>query len=573
MKRSDVKKQLNKMKMKMPPSRQAMWLLVYQIIVLMIPNMVLAFTEQWSVWSVIAGLLLIEGLYLLANTITRRVGITVMFMIPIVILCAFQIVLLHLYGESIIAADMFINMMTTNPDEAGELLANLYRAIFTVCIIYAPLLAFAVVQIRRKMRLTIKMQTRLRWTGAVMTAAGLLLLIPAYAKSDDDVIIDEVFPINVVSNIGYAVVTNHRALNYESTSRLFSYHTKRSPKGSKRQIYVYIIGEASRAANWELYGYERETNPELRKREDLCLFKNVITQSNTTHKSVPMFLSPIHTSHHRDLYYRKGLATLFNEAGFKTYFLSNQSPQGAMVDKFAKEADEVIYIGAPRQDMQLLRMMRRIIETDTRNDLLFILHCYGSHFSYHQRYPREFAVFQPDNDVEIVPGNAEMIRNAYDNSIVYTDHFLNRVLEYLGNLESPSAVLFCADHGEDLFDDERGRFLHASPTITYYQLHVASFAWFSGGYAELYPEKVEAARSHRWSAATTHSMFHTIADMASIESPFLDRSVSFVNPRFDENARRYYLNDHNEAVPFDRRIGINEHDRYMFRVHGINIDK
>ena len=571
MKRSNLTQRLEKWKM--PRKHQALLLLVYEIIVLMIPNFVLAFTEMWSAWSVLSGIFLITGLYLLANTITRRVGITVMFMIPIIILCAFQIVLLYLYGQSIIAADMFINMMTTNPDEAGELLNNLYPAVITVCVIYGPLLLFAVMQIRRKMRISHQARRHVALTGAAMTALGALLLWPAYAKSEQNVIADEIFPANVICNIGYAVASNHRALHYDSTSQLFSYHTVRAQQPGGRQIYVYIIGEASRAANWQIYGYERETNPELSRRSDLCFFKNIVTQSNTTHKSVPLFLSPVHTARHRDLYYRKGLATLFNEAGFRTYFLSNQSPQGAMVDNFAKEADEVIYIGAPRQDMQLLRMMRRIIETDTRHDLLFILHCYGSHFSYHQRYPREYAVFQPDNDVAIKFQNIEMIRNAYDNSIVYADHFLNSIVEYLDGLESPSALLFCADHGEDLFDDERGRFLHASPTITYYQLHIPGFAWFSEGYRERYPAKVEAARQHRWSPATTHAMFHTIADMASLESPFIDRSVSLVSPLFDDNAKRYYLDDHNNAVPFDHKIGITEHDRFMFRIHGIDIDK
>lgn len=555
----------------MRPSRYAAGLLIYEIVALMIPNFILAFTEMWSGWSVLAGILLVSGLYMLANTVTRRVGITVIFMIPIIILCAFQIVLLYLYGQSIIAADMFINMMTTNPDEAGELLQNLYPAIITVCVIYGPLLLFAVLQIRRKMRIAPSLRHTLLVTGGSLCGAGLLLLIPAYIRSDRNVVADEVFPINVICNIGYAVATNHRVLNYDTTSEGFSYHTQRTAECEGRQIYVYIIGEASRAANWQIYGYERETNPELSRREDLFFFKNVITQSNTTHKSVPMFLSPVHTARQHDLYYRKGLATLFNEAGFKTYFLSNQSPQGAMVDKFAKEADEVIYIGAPRQDMQLLTMMRRFIETDTKNDLLFILHCYGSHFSYHQRYPREYAVFQPDNDVAIKPQNIEMILNAYDNSIVYTDHFLNSVVEYLSGLSTPSALLFCADHGEDLFDDDRGRFLHASPTITYYQLHVPSFAWFSKEYAEQFPEKVEAARANRWSPATTHSMFHTIAEIASLRSPFVDGSVSFVNSRFDVNEPRYYLDDHNNAVPFNRKIGITEHDRYMFMIHGIKI--
>ena len=62
---------------------------------------------------------------------------------PLVVLAAFQIVLLYLFGNSIIATDMFTNLLTTNPEEAGELLSNIYPSIIIVCAIYLPLLWFA----------------------------------------------------------------------------------------------------------------------------------------------------------------------------------------------------------------------------------------------------------------------------------------------------------------------------------------------------------------------------------------------------------------------------------------------
>lgn len=557
---------------KLTPGRRALLLLIYLVITLLLPNFVLAYTELYNGWSIIAGWLIPAGAYLLANMFTRRVGITTMCMIPVIVLCAFQIVLLYIYGNSVIAADMFINLMTTNPEEASELLTNLWPPIIIVCVIYGPLLVEAFIQVRRKMRLSVENHNRVVHVGYGMLAAGMLFLIPAYRTTPGSVVLNEIFPVNVIYNFNIAVSEELHVKNYRQTSKQFKYNAVRENKPSKREIYVLVIGEASRAANWELYGYSRETNPRLKRRDDVCLFKNVITQSNTTHKSVPLFLSSIGTDQHRDLYYRKGLAALFNEVGFKTYFLSNQSPQGAMVDNLAKEADEVVYIGSPRHDMQLLRMMRRIIETDKKNNLLFILHCYGSHFSYHQRYPREFAQFQPDNNVTIQPQNVEMIRNAYDNSIVYTDYFLDSTITYLNSLDACSALLYCSDHGEDIFDDERGRFLHASPTTTYYQLHVASLAWFSRAFSAVYPEKVEAAKEHRWSPATTHAMFHTIADMASIECNFIDHKVSLVSDEFDESAPRFYLNDHNEAVPFNRRIGITDMDIHQFAIHGIRFD-
>lgn len=139
-----------------------------------------------------------------------------------------------------------------------------------------------------------------------------------------------------------------------------------------------------------------------------------------------------------------------------------------MIDKLAKDADSLVYLPEPRYDMQLLEAMKRVIAEDPEHDLLIILHCYGSHFTYHQRYPREFARFLPDDNVAINRKNVEKLVNAYDNSIYYTDHFLSQTIEYLRSLENDcSALLYCADHGEDILDDERERFLHASPTTTF----------------------------------------------------------------------------------------------------------
>lgn len=60
---------------------------------------------------------------------------------------AFQIVLLYLFGQSIIAVDMFLNLVTTNSSEALELLDNLIPAIVIVVLLYIPALAVATVSV------------------------------------------------------------------------------------------------------------------------------------------------------------------------------------------------------------------------------------------------------------------------------------------------------------------------------------------------------------------------------------------------------------------------------------------
>ena len=562
---------MKRFRIKVKKNRKALALLVWFVFTAMIPNIVLAFTEHYCGWSILAGVLMPLGFYMVATSSIRRTGVPVLLLIWVMILCAFQIVLLYLFGNSIIATDMFTNLLTTNPGEASELLSNIAPAIAIVVAIYGPTLLYAIYAAHKRYRITRRMRRIIVCAGCVVWVVGSLMLIPARLTGHNRVFLKEVFPANVLYNLKLCLSEQKRIKNYEITSADFDYNASRGDNPKQREIYVYMIGEASRAASWQMFGYERATNPLLSQRNDIHIFRNVLTQSNTTHKSVPLFLSSVGAANRTELYNRKGLAELFSETGFKTYFISNQSPQGAMVDLLANEADERIYIGAPRYDMQLLSMMRRIIESEDDADILFILHCYGSHFSYYERYPREFAMFMPDDEVSITKNNVPMIVNAYDNSIVYTDTVINEIIDYLASLDACSSLLYCSDHGEDILDDRRGRFLHASPTVTYYQIHIPALVWFSSEYLQLYPERAQMAENNRWAAATTHSMFHTMADIASIRSEYVDESVSLVSPSFDKAAPRYYLNDHNEAVPYDKNIGLNDDDMEQFSKHGINL--
>ena len=553
-------------------SRFTTLLTVYFFVALIIPNCVLANTEPYSVWTVEALILMPLGFYMMWSVALRRSGVMIWLAFPFIFFCAFQIVLLYLFGNSIIATDMFTNLLTTNPGEAGELLGNIYPSVILVCVIYLPLLWLAAREIGHKRYITRTARMNIGLTGAALFAVGLLALWPAYRVSEErHVLRDEIFPLNIMYNLGLSGSEFRKSYNFHKTSEGFTYEAERTAEAPGREVYVYIIGEASRAMNWQLYGYGRETNPLLSGVGDLVVFRDVLTQSNTTHKSVPLILSSVATGEHEELYRRKGLPALFNEAGFDTWFISNQSPQGAMIDHLAHDARHVIYIRSPRHDTQLLDEMRKALERSTSQKLLFVLHCYGSHFSYHQRYPREFAHFQPDNDVAIARQHRPMLVNAYDNSIRYTDYFLAQTIDYLRSLKgTSSALLYCADHGEDLIDDDRERFLHASPTTTAYQLYVASLAWFSEDYRTHFPEKAAAAEANETAPATTHALFHTMADMASIRGRFLSTKVSLVSPDFDRTAPRRYLNDHNEAVPF-RKTGLRHEDMEVFRRYGIEL--
>lgn len=542
---------------------------IYFIIAVMIPNVALAFTEHYGFWTTLCGLILPAGIYLWWSTATRRGGVMVLWGIIFMFFAAFQIVLLSLFGNSIIGADMFTNVLTTNPGEARELLGNISRPVTLVFAIYLPLLALGAFVVVKHYRYGEHFRRRMQRSGIVLMIVGAALLVPSYLVDGGRVLRDKIFPANVSYNLalGFSELINVK--RFDTTSEGFSYQAHRTAHAAGgREVYIFVIGEASRACNWQLYGYERPTNPRLSERDDIVVFRNVITQSNTTHKSVPMILSSIATDQHDELYCRKGLPQLFREAGFKTFFISNQAPQGAMIDNLAKDAATVEYL-KDSYDGALVERARDVMRDNPDDDLFIILHCYGSHFSYNERYPREFAHFTPDSDMSISGCHKDHLHNAYDNSVLYTDYMLASLIDAAQADGQCAAVLYCSDHGEDLLDDGRRRFLHASPTVTYYQLHVAAVAWFSAAYCREFADKVEAAHANVWAPATTHCLFHTLADMASIDGRYIDRSVALSSDGFDWEAPRYYLDDHNRAESFDGSIGLTDDDVRKFAQMGI----
>ena len=122
--------------------------------------------------------------------------------------------------------------------------------------------------------------------------------------------------------------------------------------------------------------------------------------------------------------------------------------------------------------------------------MFIVLHTYGSHFNYHERYPAEFRIYTPDKAEGIRQSYKKELRNAYDNSIRYTDYVLGEIVDMLKKKEVCASMLYLSDHGEDIFDDARARYLHASPIPTYYQLHIPYIIWFSDDYRTVFPGEI-----------------------------------------------------------------------------------
>ena len=543
------------------------------ILVLAIPNVALCFTERMAPAACLANVLLPVGTEWLLMTANRCPGKMTWAMFLLVFFAAFQVVLLYLFGNSIIAVDMFLNLVTTNPGEALELLDNLIPAVSFVVVVYVPVLVLATVSIRRKDRLPRSFLSFQRRLAAIAVAAGMASLGASYATDDDYRAELHLYPANVFYNLWLAVERTNATNAYAETSAGFSFNAAATHRDSCREAYVLVIGETARACSFGLYGYGRDTTPLLGKTGGLVAFTKAVTQSNTTHKSVPMLLSAVSAENFDSIYYEKGIITAFKEAGFHTVFISNQRPNHSFIDFFGEEADEWTFLKerdggrGDHSDAALLSEVRRVLAKGRMKELI-VLHTYGSHFNYRERYPRSAAHFRPDDATEAKANNRPSLVNAYDNTIRFTDSVLHGVIAELAATGARAAMVYTSDHGENIFDDSRRLFLHASPVPSYYELHVPLMVWTSDAYRRSWPQTAAALAANSGKpVATSLSVFHTMLDIAGIASPMRNDALSVASMRYKPRPL-LYLNDHNRAVPLGKMLR-SEKDVRKFHEKGI----
>ncbi|HBF49907.1 MAG TPA: sulfatase domain-containing protein [Massilia sp.] len=314
-------------------------------------------------------------------------------------------------------------------------------------------------------------------------------------------------------------------------SAAFRFDARQADPANAPDVLVMVLGESARYDRWSINGYTRETNPLLAKEDNLVPLQDLITSVSATRLSVPVIISrkPAMQSL-KDGFTEKSFLTAFKEAGYKTYWLSNQISFGKFdtpVSVFAKEADTVEFLNLggfttrSNLDEVLFDPLARALD-DPAPKKLIVLHTLGSHWNYAHRYPARFDKWTPSLrgvDKPVVTDDAiePRMSNSYDNSILYTDWFLSQVIDKLKSPEKAAALMYVADHGQTLYDKSCDLAFHGHNTQ--YEFHVPAFVWYSDVYAALYPAKVEQLKRHRKARLSTENVFHTLVDLGDIRYP------------------------------------------------------
>ena len=295
--------------------------------------------------------------------------------------------------------------------------------------------------------------------------------------------------------------------------------------GRRPQLFVLVIGETARAANFSLGGYGRETNPELAKL-DLVYFPRTRACGTSTEVSLPCMLSPFGRAEYDESRIRRheSLPQLLARAGLRTLWLDNQSGckgacEGVDFRDLRAAAVPGICAGGYCHDEVLLEELKRVTLAPG-GDTVVLLHMMGNHGpAYFRRYPPELRRFTPACErLELRDCSREEIVNAYDNAILATDRFLARTLQYLQGLGEryDTALAYVSDHGESL--GEHGLYLHGLPyaLAPREQIEVPMFWWLPPGAAKSFGVDLECLR-HRAGAAASHdNLYHSVLGLLRV---------------------------------------------------------
>lgn len=304
-----------------------------------------------------------------------------------------------------------------------------------------------------------------------------------------------------------------------------------SQEGNEDITVVLIIGESARPDHFHINGYARETSPNL-ERIGVISFGDVTSCGVTTRESVPCMMTRATSNHWDPSIEETSLVSVFRRLGFHTAWISNQRVMGqndTPVTSIAKEAASV-YFGNKGDEFIFTRLVDEdllgVFDQNLHQPIqkkLVVIHTVGSHWFLENHYTDAFRVYQPVC-TQKEPGNCSIdeLVNSYDNTILYTDHFIKEVIERVR--DSNAIVFYVSDHGESL--GEEGRFGHGQDAGYHEQKKVPFFIWASERYILSNAEKYGALRKHLDAPLSHDHLFHTILDCTGVRSPVIDPSFS-----------------------------------------------
>ncbi|HET7607689.1 MAG TPA: phosphoethanolamine--lipid A transferase, partial [Gammaproteobacteria bacterium] len=441
------------------------------------------------------------------------------------------------YGV-IIDQSMIRNAVETTALEATPLLGAAY---FLHVALYGVLPAIVVFAVPL---------ARLRWPTEILvrlgTAAAAVLFLAAtmyvnyesavfFGRENDDLRlqINPAYPLWAAATFGMSSDKAAPEVRHPLDVRLAAAAADRKPA-----LVVIVMGETARADRFSFNGYERDTNRYTRER-GVVNFPSVVSCGTSTAESLPCIFSGLGHARfsHAAAMASESIVGAMQRLGLDTFWRDNSTGCKDVCDEqhFEQRADWTtpeLCDATGCFDELLLEDFDALL-ADRARDHLIVLHQRGSHGpAYNTDVPQWAKEYFPECDLPNLRNcDRAAINNSYDNTILYTDYFLSRVIDELEKRSGDfdTAMLYVSDHGESL--GENGLYLHGLPHALApdEQIRVPMLFWASPSFyaerAKVDPQCLRESAQHD----TSHdAIFHTLLPIFGLESPLYDERLDLM---------------------------------------------
>lgn len=346
--------------------------------------------------------------------------------------------------------------------------------------------------------------------------------------------------------------------------KIIKVNSKITSHNPPNNVCVLVIGESASRNHMSLYGYTKVTNPLLEIRDDIIVYKNVVSPFSLTVPSVLSMLTESNLENRKPIEKSCSVLDVFLSANYKTLWLSNQSPIGfyenaiynlaqssnykLFVNQSSNNSIETFYTVS--YDDKLLKPFIAALNDASKNKFI-IVHLMGSHATYSKRYPKQFSKFNKAKN------SKEQTVNEYDNAILYNDYILNSIFDILKtnaakNSQTTYSCIYLSDHAENVYD-QNNTFGHGLRINLPKSVEIPFIVWLSNSYKSFYKEKSVLIQKNINLPYISDDLFHTLLDLNFIICPQYQGKRSIFNESFNSHRKRILENnydyDSNKQLP------------------------
>lgn len=205
----------------------------------------------------------------------------------------------------------------------------------------------------------------------------------------------------------------------------------------QNKLIIFIIGESSSPSRYHIYGYPKETTPEMERifqSGNACVTDNAHSSSPITRNSISLSLSFYTPESEENLFRQKSVIEIAQDQGYKTYWLGSQSLVGVHGSKYgylARRNNSVIV--EENNDMKLPELLKQALAEPDEYKFI-ILHLWGNHMPYTNYTKTEKQQLNDADD--------------YDLTIRHTDNVIGRLYDEVTSVTDDYIFIYTSDHGE-----------------------------------------------------------------------------------------------------------------------------